>query len=169
MDIDDFEDRVDRWGEDVSAWPEPSRSDARALLRTSAEARQVLADAVALRTALSARASVRAPAGLTDRILAAAREADANSTSAAAPVAAAAMPPPVPSSIAKARPARRPAPVSVPGWRARLTALVAPPLRPAIVLSACFLLGIATSLWTSPRTSPDLGFGLFVSAFEDLQ
>lgn len=73
MDIDDFEDQVDRWGEDVSAWPEPSRTQALALLQVSAEARAVVADAAALRKALAARPAVRAPADLTDRIVAAAR------------------------------------------------------------------------------------------------
>ncbi|WP_367142014.1 hypothetical protein [Rhodoplanes sp.] len=147
MDIDDFEDQVDRLGEDVSAWPEPSRTQALALLKASAEAREVLAEAAALRKALGPDPTVRAPESLTDRILAAAREADAV--------------PQVGSSRAVRPPANR--------WRAAFAAVLGHPLRPAIVLSACFLLGLVSSLLTADQPRNEARLGLAVSVFNELQ
>jgi hypothetical protein len=71
MDVSEFEDLIDRLGEDTSRWPEEQREAASRLLASSAEAAALLAAALALREALSAP-PVRAPAGLADRIFAAA-------------------------------------------------------------------------------------------------
>jgi hypothetical protein len=71
MDVTEFEDLVDRLGEDLSRWPEAQRLAADALLATSEEARAIIAQAKSLRQAL-ATPPVRAPAGLADRIVAAA-------------------------------------------------------------------------------------------------
>jgi len=71
MDVREFEDLVDRLGEDTSNWPEAQREAAAGLLASSAEAAEVLARARALRDALAVP-PVRAPAGLADRIFAAA-------------------------------------------------------------------------------------------------
>jgi hypothetical protein len=71
MDISAFEDLIDRLGDDLSRWPDDQRLAAEALLVDSAEARTLLDEARALREALSAP-PVRAPAGLADRIVAAA-------------------------------------------------------------------------------------------------
>jgi hypothetical protein len=69
MNVVEFEDWLDRLGEDLSRWPETRRQAAFALLEGSAEARGLLEESVALRRALAAP-MVRAPAGLADRIVA---------------------------------------------------------------------------------------------------
>ncbi|MFD2184259.1 hypothetical protein [Rhodoplanes azumiensis] len=155
MDIDDFEDQVDRWGEDVAAWPEPSRTQALALLKVSAEAREVLADAVALREALAARPAVRAPADLADRILAAARAAEP-------------LREPAPSLASPRRQRTAASP-----WSTALAALSGavprPAWRPAAVLSVCFLLGFASSFLTIARNQDQSALGFSDSLFRSLQ
>jgi hypothetical protein len=69
MNVVEFEDWLDRLGEDLSRWPETRRQAAFALLEGSAEARALLEESIALRRALAAPL-VRAPAGLSDRIVA---------------------------------------------------------------------------------------------------
>lgn len=76
MEIADFEDLLDRLGEDMSSWPAPQQQAAANFLRSSAEARSALAQARLLRQALSAPQS-RAEAGLTERIMQGVREGDA--------------------------------------------------------------------------------------------
>jgi hypothetical protein len=71
MDVSEFEDLIDRLGEDLTRWPEDRRLAAEALLANSSEARALLEEAKALRAALAAP-PVRAPAGLANRIVAAA-------------------------------------------------------------------------------------------------
>lgn len=71
MDVTEFEDLIDRLGEDLSLWPDDRRLPAEALLAQSSAAQALLEEARALRQMLSA-APVRAPAGLADRIVAAA-------------------------------------------------------------------------------------------------
>jgi hypothetical protein len=68
MNVAEFEDLLDRLGEDMSNWPAPQREAAAALLRTSEQARAVLDESRMLRRALSAP-PVRASAGLSDRIM----------------------------------------------------------------------------------------------------
>ena len=71
MDVREFEDLLDRLGEDTSRWPDAQREAAAELLSSSVEAAELLAQARALREAFAGPA-VRAPAGLADRIFAAA-------------------------------------------------------------------------------------------------
>lgn len=71
MDVTEFGDLIDRLGEDLSLWPEDRRGSAEQLLDHSAEARALLEEARTIRRALAAP-PVRAPAGLADRIVAAA-------------------------------------------------------------------------------------------------
>jgi len=71
MDVTEFEDLIGRLGEDLARWPDDRRQAAEALLATSSEARALHETAIALRQALAAP-PVRAPAGLADRIVAAA-------------------------------------------------------------------------------------------------
>ncbi|MDC7786784.1 hypothetical protein PQJ75_27265 [Rhodoplanes sp. TEM] len=153
MDIDDFEDQVDRWGEDVSAWPEPSRTQALALLEVSEEARAVVAEAAALRKALAARPAVRAPADLADRIFAAARAAEPEPRT----------PVPIPSTA--------PPPTAPPRsrWLAVLASSFGQEWRPAVVLSACFLLGLASSFMTVARSQDDGGLGFSGSLFQEFR
>jgi hypothetical protein len=73
MDVTEFEDLIDRLGEDLSLWPEDRRLSAEQLLACSAEAQALLEEARALRRALAAP-PVKAPAGLADRIVTAAAE-----------------------------------------------------------------------------------------------
>ncbi len=71
MDVGAFEDLIDRLGEDLSRWPDAQRLAAEGLLASSAEARALHDEARTLRQLL-ASPPVRAPAGLADRIIAAA-------------------------------------------------------------------------------------------------
>jgi len=68
MTIAEFEDCLDRFGEDVSTWPAPQRDRARALARNSAEARALLREAATLRRMIAGK-RVAAPAALMRRIL----------------------------------------------------------------------------------------------------
>ena len=78
MKIADFEDLLDRLGEDMSSWPAPQQQAAANFLRSSAEARSALAQAKLLRQALSAP-TIRADAGLTERIMQGVRQGGAGS------------------------------------------------------------------------------------------
>ncbi|MBH5384781.1 hypothetical protein [Bradyrhizobium diversitatis] len=71
MDVTEFEELIDRLGEDLSLWPDDRRLPAEELLSRSSAAQALLEEARALRLALAAP-PVRAPAGLADRIVAAA-------------------------------------------------------------------------------------------------
>lgn len=71
MDVTEFEELIDRLGEDLSLWPDDRRLPAEELLAQSSAAQVLLEQARALRHALAAP-SVRAPKGLADRIVAAA-------------------------------------------------------------------------------------------------
>ncbi|KYG23958.1 hypothetical protein SE92_30025 [Bradyrhizobium sp. AT1] len=71
MDVTEFEELIDRLGEDLSLWPDDRRVPAEELLARSPAAQALLEEARTLRRALAAPA-VRAPSGLADRIVAAA-------------------------------------------------------------------------------------------------
>ncbi|MBB5049142.1 hypothetical protein HNR60_003916 [Rhodopseudomonas rhenobacensis] len=64
----DFQDLLDRLGEDLESWPVPQRQAAAELLRQSGEARAMLDQAGLLRRALASE-PVRAGAALTERIM----------------------------------------------------------------------------------------------------
>jgi hypothetical protein len=76
MNLADFQDLLDRLGEDLATWPEPQRQAGAVLLDTSEPARRAVEEARLMRQALAAP-PVRAPAGLTDRIMQRIRERDA--------------------------------------------------------------------------------------------
>lgn len=78
MDVTEFEELIDRLGEDPSLWPDDRRLPAEELLARSPAAQALLEEARALRRALAAPA-VRAPAGLADRIVDAAAEMKSDS------------------------------------------------------------------------------------------
>ncbi|CCE00043.1 hypothetical protein [Bradyrhizobium sp. STM 3809] len=82
MDVGEFEDLIDRLGEDLSCWPAEQRQAAADLLVSSAAANELLSKARVVREALSTP-PVRAPAGLTARILAAASRSTADEAAAA--------------------------------------------------------------------------------------
>lgn len=69
MNVTEFEDLIDRHGEDFSRWPDVKREAAVVLLRFSPAARELMEEARLIRDALSAP-KVLAPAGLADRIFA---------------------------------------------------------------------------------------------------
>jgi hypothetical protein len=68
MTLPQFQDLVDRLGAEVEQWPVAERTNAEALLASSAPARKILDDARALKAALSGP-STPAPAGLAQRIV----------------------------------------------------------------------------------------------------
>jgi hypothetical protein len=68
MDIEEFEDLLDRLGEDLSRWPAEKQKSASVLLAQSGEARELLREAATLRSLLS-KSPIRAPEGLADRIV----------------------------------------------------------------------------------------------------
>lgn len=81
MDLPEFEDLLDRLGDDLSNWPTPQQQAATVLLDSSKKARDTLAEALRLRAALQAE-PVRAPVGLADRIFRRAKQMDQQSTAA---------------------------------------------------------------------------------------
>jgi hypothetical protein len=123
MDVAEFEDWLDRLGEDLSQWPDPQRQAARTLLENSAEARSLLEESVLLRDALAAP-RFRAPSGLADRIVAQASRIDP-------------APKPVQSAFAAG------APLEAPFWNYRWL--------PAMALSICFLVGVAFGVLNRSR------------------
>jgi hypothetical protein len=68
MNIEEFEDWLDRLGDDLSKWPGPQQAAARTLLAESPAARTLMNEAEALSRMLRSP-SVRAPTGLADRIV----------------------------------------------------------------------------------------------------
>jgi hypothetical protein len=72
MDLVAFEDLLDRLGHDMSSWPVEEQREALLLLAHSDAAEELLREARAM-GALLAHPAVRAPAGLTNRIMAQAR------------------------------------------------------------------------------------------------
>ena len=68
MDIAEFEDFLDRHGDDISGWPVAQQHSAAALLLESSEARDLLREAQTMRGLLSS-APIRAPKGLADRVV----------------------------------------------------------------------------------------------------
>jgi hypothetical protein len=81
MDVREFEDLIDRLGEDVSHWPTELRQAALDLLASSPDANRLVSEARLVREAL-ASSPVRAPAGLADRIAAAANRRTAEEAAA---------------------------------------------------------------------------------------
>lgn len=67
MNTDEFEDLLDRLGEDISTWPNDKQKPAAKLLAESSEAQELMRDAMALR-GLMARPPMSAPSGLAERI-----------------------------------------------------------------------------------------------------
>lgn len=74
LSLDGFRDLLDRHGGELSRWPAPERAAAGALLEHSPEAQTLLAEAARLEADLAA--TPKAPAGLADRIVAAALGGD---------------------------------------------------------------------------------------------
>jgi hypothetical protein len=142
MNVADFEDLLDRLGDDMSIWPAPQQHSAADLLRWSDQARLVLDEARRLRRALSAR-PVRARAGLTDRIMQAVPHADP-------------------------KPAATPARLSRP-WNSGLVFLLSPH-SPGLILAVCFLIGIFVGLYPSllPDRSSRVDFPGFLAYAMDI-
>lgn len=76
MDETQFQDLVDRLGEDLALWPEDARTAAETLLSVSEPARGILRAAAAMRAAFKASSSITAPSGLAARIVARSRDGD---------------------------------------------------------------------------------------------
>jgi hypothetical protein len=142
MNVADFEDLLDRLGDDISAWPAPQRRSAADLLRSSDQARLLLEEARRLRQVLSAP-PVRAPAGLTDRLMLS-----------------------IPRTEPK--PAARPAQPLRP-WYSGLAFLVSP-RAPGLILAVCFLIGIFVGLYPSllPDQSSRIDFPSFLAYAMDI-
>jgi hypothetical protein len=69
----EFQDALDRWGDDIAHWPLEHRQSALALVQSSPAHRALWEQAKALRAALSAPRTIKAPEGLVDRIVKAAQ------------------------------------------------------------------------------------------------
>ncbi len=69
MNLAEFEDLVDRCGEQPAAWPVEVRADALKFLAESNEARDVVAEAAALREMFNRNPATPAPANLGQRIV----------------------------------------------------------------------------------------------------
>jgi hypothetical protein len=128
MDIREFEDCLDRFGDDFSQWPVAERSAGQVLLASSSEARDLWDEAASLRQALEAPLE-RAPAGLADRIVLQAKQSAAVKTP------------------------RRTGVVEKPLVWARLANIFPLSLRPstAFVLPVCFVVGILFGFFSSPE------------------
>lgn len=74
MDLTTFNELLDQHGPALEHWPAAIRSDASALVRTSGEAADALADAQTLANLLAAMETVPAPAHLAGRIIATAAD-----------------------------------------------------------------------------------------------
>jgi hypothetical protein len=142
MNVADFEDLLDRLGEDMSSWPAPQREAAAVLLRSSDEARALLDQAKLLRRALSAP-PLRAGAGLADRIMVGIES-----------------PLPKPAAVA-AEPSR--------SWISGLADLISP-RSPGFILAACFFIGICVGLYPSllPDRSSQVDFPDFLAYAMDI-
>ncbi|NIP16357.1 MAG: hypothetical protein GWM88_17080 [Pseudomonadales bacterium] len=70
MNIDDFERGLDRWGTELTSWPDAERAAAQALLERSEPARSLAAQADAMERWLDEGRTHRAPAQLNQKILA---------------------------------------------------------------------------------------------------
>lgn len=68
MSLLDFEDCIDRFGPDLSTWPGDRACLAKVLIEKNDQARQIHEEAEQLRKLFKQSASVKAPAGLADRI-----------------------------------------------------------------------------------------------------
>jgi hypothetical protein len=75
MSLADFQELVDRFGDEPDAWPEKIRPVALAFSEESDQAKKILNHAKTIREALTAP-PVKAPAGLVDRIVAKALQTD---------------------------------------------------------------------------------------------
>jgi len=73
--VDDLQNLIDRYGDNFDEWPADCRTQAEDLLSTSETARERLAEARLLRHQIEESAP-KAPAGLADRIVAAALARD---------------------------------------------------------------------------------------------
>lgn len=74
LSLEGFRELLDRFGGELSRWPVRERASADALLEHSPEAQSLLAEALRLDACLAA--TPKAPAGLADRIVAAALTRD---------------------------------------------------------------------------------------------
>ncbi|MGU9982421.1 hypothetical protein ACJ4V0_20500 [Phreatobacter sp. HK31-P] len=70
----DFQDALDRFGDDLSRWPAAERVLGEAMLRDDPTARRLIEDARLLKSLITTTSTIRAPAGLADRIVSLARE-----------------------------------------------------------------------------------------------
>jgi hypothetical protein len=142
MNVADFEDLLDRLGEDMSSWPLPQREAAAVLLRSSNEARAVLDQAKLLRRALSAP-PIRAGAGLADRIMQG-------------------IAPPLPKPVTRAAEPSR-------SWISGLASVISPP-SPGVILAVCFFIGICVGLYPSlvPDRSSQIDFPDFLAYAMDI-
>ncbi|WP_370673908.1 hypothetical protein [Pleomorphomonas sp. PLEO] len=80
MDEAQFQDLVDRQGEDLARWPEALRTEAERLLCVSEPARRILDHAMTLRVAFASARPIRAPRDLAARILALTTDKDSASS-----------------------------------------------------------------------------------------
>lgn len=151
VNIEQFENLVDRFGEVPTGWPDDIRAEALSFLDQSPEARTVVAEAAALRDMFRHDAGEKAPAGLSDRIFAAAAASDRGR--AAATVDKSWQPPSVRREFVPAAHIPHPA-VIASGWRPSI-----------LVLATCFVVGLGLGLGLKYAPMADDGHIDFATLF----
>lgn len=73
-----FRELVEHYGAALASWPVEHRASAQALIESSDEAREILAEIAEMERALRSAPPMKAPAGLVDRIMTAARKTEKN-------------------------------------------------------------------------------------------
>ena len=74
MQVEEFEDLLDRHGDDLAKWPVAERDAGFALLRASQEARDLLEEARDMRDMFGAADQTVAPSGLAERVISSAMQ-----------------------------------------------------------------------------------------------
>ena len=133
MTLAEFEDLIERLGEDFATWPSEQAAQALELLEVSSEARAIRRKARALRRAFDAAPTPQASAALVDRILA---QAAVTPQAHTPPKAVAPAPPP-------AQPSRKPPHRALRGTPGMLALSFSPAL--GLAMAACFAGGLLIS------------------------
>lgn len=139
MTLDEFEIALADWGGEVDQWPSEARMQAASLLQSSADARDMLAEAQRFDVELDGLlgGAIAAPSGLADRIFTTATNPPYSAEIVRLPLAAAASVPVAPAAARKAD-----------WWPPRRSSMVA-----AAAMVVCFFGGMLTVQTVFPEAS----------------